>query len=330
MPQQLSQTLNLILKQTSRAFYLSLVVLPSRSRRPLSLAYLLARAADTVADSETGLEVDRSETLRQLKHAIHSEPGERIPIDLARFVPEHSGERQLLCHVPELLAELDGTPEDQKRAIKGVVSTLIDGMLWDQELFARPSSDGLSDSDLDRYTYFVAGCVGPFWSEICAGDDQRLESLKSAPNLEMAIEFGKALQWVNILRDIPKDQENGRCYLPHLSASNFGQRFVSSGQRALRAFSQAVQYPLLFPPSYTRDLFAVFLPLVLGLRTLACLFSDGGPRRNVRVKVKRAEVFFWLAVGSLVIHHNGLLKFVLSRLQKRAHEALHALELSGV
>ena len=40
-----------LLKRVSRAFYLSIRVLPEPVRRPVGLAYLLARAADTIADT---------------------------------------------------------------------------------------------------------------------------------------------------------------------------------------------------------------------------------------------------------------------------------------
>src|SRR5438034_5140168 len=40
-----------ILKSVSRSFYLSLAVLPSAVRPAIALAYLLARAADTIADT---------------------------------------------------------------------------------------------------------------------------------------------------------------------------------------------------------------------------------------------------------------------------------------
>src|SRR5206468_357177 len=40
-----------LLRQVSRSFYLSLAVLPGPLREPIGLAYLLARAADTVADT---------------------------------------------------------------------------------------------------------------------------------------------------------------------------------------------------------------------------------------------------------------------------------------
>ena len=43
--------LTTLLKSVSRAFYLSLRVLPADLREPIGLAYLLARAADAIADT---------------------------------------------------------------------------------------------------------------------------------------------------------------------------------------------------------------------------------------------------------------------------------------
>ena len=40
-----------LLKNVSRSFYLSIRLLPREMREPISLAYLLARASDTLADS---------------------------------------------------------------------------------------------------------------------------------------------------------------------------------------------------------------------------------------------------------------------------------------
>ncbi|HBM77415.1 MAG TPA: farnesyl-diphosphate farnesyltransferase, partial [Verrucomicrobiales bacterium] len=40
-----------ILKAVSRSFYLTLRLLPSEFRAPLSLGYLLARLSDTIADA---------------------------------------------------------------------------------------------------------------------------------------------------------------------------------------------------------------------------------------------------------------------------------------
>ena len=200
-------------------------------------------------------------------------------------------------------------------------------MLWDQELFAGGARrNGLTPEQLETYTYLVAGCVGPFWSEVCAWGDQRLSPLLSEPMTEVAIEFGKGLQWVNILRDIPGDQREGRYYLPALEQPEFRTRFEASSRRALRAFQRARIYPLQFPGSRFRDRIALLLPLVLGLRTLEKLFRDGGPRPNRRVKVSRKEVLGWLAVSPLCVVTSAGFDALLNHLLRRAEKALDALD----
>src|SRR2546421_2846873 len=59
-----------ILQSVSRSFYLSIRFLPLRLRQPVGLAYLLARATDTVADT-TGIPADfRRSTLETLAAVI--------------------------------------------------------------------------------------------------------------------------------------------------------------------------------------------------------------------------------------------------------------------
>src|SRR5919201_3090379 len=53
-----------LLKQVSRSFYLTLAVLPASLRPQLGLAYLFARAADTIADTDV---IDRSRRLDLLR-----------------------------------------------------------------------------------------------------------------------------------------------------------------------------------------------------------------------------------------------------------------------
>src|SRR3954447_22498343 len=55
-----------LLRSVSRSFYLSLRFLPKPLRDPLSLAYLLARATDTIADTPGGPVTLRIEALRTL------------------------------------------------------------------------------------------------------------------------------------------------------------------------------------------------------------------------------------------------------------------------
>ena len=320
MPEQLSPSLNTILKRTSRAFYLSLRVLPPKPRKALSLAYLIARAADTVADCPDQSAEKKAQTLYEFRKSLSTNSQKVLKL-VADIHPEHLGEQELLKNLPELFRELQGASD--RIAIIEVLETLVEGMLWDQKLFSDGTElQGLEPQQLERYTFLVAGCVGPFWSSICSKSQETLIHLNTKFNIETALEFGKALQWVNILRDVPEDQKEKRFYLPELSSPEFPLRFRLHSQRALQAFQTAILYPNLYPVLYFRYRLSVFLPLILGLRTLENTFSFGQPRPGHRVKVKRHEVVFWLFVGSLALTSKSMTSLLLNTLLKRASFAL--------
>ncbi|NBW87575.1 MAG: hypothetical protein EBR23_12335, partial [Planctomycetia bacterium] len=69
-------------------------------------------------------------------------------------------------------------------------------------------------SDLQAYTYSVAGCVGEFWTRITRAHLFPVAPLDDAKLLHDGVRFGQGLQLVNILRDLPRDLRQGRCYLP--------------------------------------------------------------------------------------------------------------------
>ncbi len=78
-PPRLSRT---ILRSVSRSFYLSIRLLPEKLRDPIALAYLLARATDTIADTvEISADV-RMEELAKLAGLIQGNAG----ADTAEFL----------------------------------------------------------------------------------------------------------------------------------------------------------------------------------------------------------------------------------------------------
>src|SRR5437667_4140824 len=95
-----------ILRSVSRSFYLSIRFLPAQLREPIALAYLLARATDSVADTP-GISVPvRIETLKMLSEGIQGKASCDVVVDLiAAFVPlqEKTSERQLLESWPDCL-----------------------------------------------------------------------------------------------------------------------------------------------------------------------------------------------------------------------------------
>lgn len=319
-----------ILKGTSRAFYLSLAVLPAPVRAPLSLAYLIARAADTIADSPATSNRSNLDILQQFHHGLREKSRVEI-IEPGLVRPAKEKETRLLEALPQLDHQLRLRPEAERESILEVVGTLVEGMIWDQALFSTASDpnrsrSGLSDSELERYTFLVAGCVGPFWSKICTLGGPNLGHLLEEDHLLTAREFGKGLQWVNILRDIPQDQLQARFYLPSLEAPAFRDRFLSQSRRALKALARATRYPLLFPFGQMRHRMSVLWPLALGLRTLEKLFLESGPRPGRRVKVPRTEVLCWVALSPFLVATDWGLRFTLDSLVTRARRALTALE----
>src|SRR5205807_9515090 len=90
---------NRILRSVSRSFYLSIRFLPAQLREPVALAYLLARATDSVADTTGISNVVRIETLKMLSDGIGGKASRDVVVNLtASFVPlqPNKSERQLL------------------------------------------------------------------------------------------------------------------------------------------------------------------------------------------------------------------------------------------
>jgi farnesyl-diphosphate farnesyltransferase len=210
-----------ILRQVSRSIYLSLQVLPRRLRRPIGLAYLFCRAADTIADTALIAREQRLTYLDLYREAF-SELGPMRVGEVREALTgaqRTSAERKLLWHLEDcfaLFAQL--RPDDQQR-IRRLVFTLTQGMQTDLRTF--PGENGgrvaalETRADLDRYTYDVAGCVGEFWTRMAVAHRPTLAHWHLSEMEQKGVRFGKGLQMTNILRDLPHDLRLGRCYLPY-------------------------------------------------------------------------------------------------------------------
>ena len=244
-PRERRHLLTHVLRRVSRAFYLTIRVLPGPLRAPVGLAYLLARAADTIADARHAPASERLAALRRFRAICdHSTPSpivtpakERHPrengggnpgpeaapdahtlADLAAQFAATDAERDLVDALPMSFALLDSLPPHDAARIRSVVSTLTQGMEMDLTTFADATADApraLPSFDaLDRYTYLVAGCVGEFWTETTVAHTPALSGWDIPRMSALGVGFGKALQITNVLRDVPADLRAGRCYLP--------------------------------------------------------------------------------------------------------------------
>lgn len=336
-----SDILGSLLRDVSRSFYLTLRVLPLPIRIPIGIAYLLARAADTIADTEIIVTKQRLMILKYFRQVIEGSAtaGELLgEIDNVVQKQQHKGERLLLERLGDVFLSLSQLSDDDRKQVIAVVMTLTDGMLFDLKTFPPEESGSvvaLPDAQtLDRYTYLVAGCVGEFWSNICFAHDKRLREWDLAEQQRLGVQFGKALQLTNILRDVAEDLRLGRCYLPadqlgalNLSADLLLDPAQSSVFRplhhqwiteALCHYTAAEQYIINTPRRCLLLRLATLWPVLIGLHTLQLIASNGDYLNpGVRIKVKRSEVYRLILASLFVVGSNAAIKQWLTRLRGR-------------
>jgi farnesyl-diphosphate farnesyltransferase len=291
-----------LLASVSRSFYLTIKALPRQLREPVGLGYLLARAADTIADSaEAPVEV-RLRQLQVVRSMIESgadKPG--LELLKREIVPADAAERELIVRLGEALDWLESMPVLDRADIVDVLRKITRGQELDLLRFGK--GEGIAAlqtaGELDEYTYLVAGCVGEFWTRLCFRHLPGFTKLSEQDMRALGVNFGKGLQLVNILRDLPADLKNGRCYLP---LAEFGldpdaiSRTPQLGRAVFESWlAQAVNhldaaYRYIRATSNWRLRYACILPWVLGLRTLILLRENPPLENSGRVKVSRSEV----------------------------------------
>ena len=304
-----------LLRDVSRSFYLTLRVLPQGIRPQISLAYLLARATDTIADTKAVPRAKRIVALQQVQNLSH------VP-DLGT-IAEHQAspaERRLLERLEDCVIALGQFDEADGRRIQELLKIIVGGQIFDLQRFPGETKNELvalsSDEELDRYTYMVAGCVGEFWTMMCVAHLPTLRDWNVGEMCPLGMRFGQGLQLVNVLRDVPKDLRIGRCYLPIKDARALLDPKNFETIRALynRWLDKAVdhldagwQYTMRIPRSETRLRLACIWPIWIGLMTIARLRVENPLDPERRVKISRGEVYGVMARSFLMCRSDGLL-----------------------
>ncbi|HYF34357.1 MAG TPA: squalene/phytoene synthase family protein, partial [Prosthecobacter sp.] len=306
-----------MLASVSRSFYLTLKALPRELREPISLAYLLARTADTIADTAVVAPDLRLECLRSFQSLVEQEnpvaQEELTGLVRRRFVSLQTdeAERRLMERFGDGLAWLRTMRGAPLAAIQAVLRPIIRGQMLDIERF--PADGELrslqSAAELHEYTWLVAGCVGEFWTEMCATEKPAAlnPAVPLAQMKEWGAQMGRGLQLINILRDIGEDIGDGRCYLPEPEWRAAGLRpgGVSAKAAALRPVWQewlticrghlesGLHYVQHVADGKLR--YATALPLLLGAKTVAKLDAASWDEIVRGVKIARLDVAMILA-----------------------------------
>jgi farnesyl-diphosphate farnesyltransferase len=321
-----------LLKGVSRSFGLSIRCLPPMLREPVGLAYLLARIADTIADTCTVPVERRQDLLERLKRAIeHPQRIQDLDAALKEFandVPDRN-ERELLTRSQDCLLNLQALLAQDRCLIKSVLQAITEGQLWDLHMLDGSAGGVKTTREVDHYTWMVAGSVGEFWTRICDLHLHNWHTATPAGLMVWGAQYGKGLQRLNILRDAGRDLRAGRCYFPsqELLPAGLTPQILCEAVRAgdtptlqrmapvLQAWQEIVCSQLHDGLRYSLSLkglrlrLASALPCLIGIRTLSLLRQAGPQALLMHIKLPRSEV------------HRLLVKLLLGTVSDRQMQA---------
>lgn len=176
----MSESAKEISKNSKSSFYYAFNLLPESKRDAMNVVYAFCRKTDDIVDETNDTQDVKYDKLRKWRR------------EFERAFTGHS-ESQLLNRLGKTISNFN-IPLDP-------FFELIKGMEMDIQKDRYKSFD-----DLQLYCYRVASTVGLMCIEIFG--------YKNPSTKKFAVDLGIALQLTNILRDIGKDVEQGRIYLP--------------------------------------------------------------------------------------------------------------------
>jgi farnesyl-diphosphate farnesyltransferase len=254
-----------VLEETSRTFYMPIVKLPKGLQEAVAAGYLCMRAIDEIEDHPTLPAAVKAKLLQEICLILDSQTSVAA-FDHARFEALFAPHREQLPEVTLRLAEWACYAPDFIAARVWEATSAMAGRMHDWVLNGFTVS---SQTDLDRYTYSVAGAVGLLLCDLWAW----FEHVQIHRSL--AIQFGRALQSVNILRNRKEDLQRGVDFYPDNWSDAEMQNYA---RRNLRDFDTYMQE--LAANTFTDF---VNIPRALAYATLDAL-AEG------REKLTRADV----------------------------------------
>jgi 15-cis-phytoene synthase len=206
-----------ITRESKSNLALAFVALGRERRNDITIFYAFCRVIDDIADSPDGSVEEKANQLRAWRRWIReSEPGE-----------------------PALARDLRGLYT--KYAITPpMLEEIIDGVEMDLRSVRYETFE-----ELRVYCYRVASAVGLVSIEIFG--------YRNAACRDYAIALGLALQVTNIIRDVGKDLNNGRIYLPQEDLARFG--YSETDLRA-RKYNEAFVRLMDFESERAEDFFS--------------------------------------------------------------------------
>ena len=311
VPVLVNEKIDALLETTSRSFYPTLKYLPKKTRGQIGLLYLLARVADTIADSKVGETEALLRYLADYNDVVQGRATELPDFEPLAAVQTNEHEAELLRNVPLVVEGLSHYDRDDQQRMLECLDIIVSGQRLDLERFG-PANEGgnisalSTDAELDDYAFRVAGCVGVFWTKMSLAHLINLPPEEERLFMERGVRFGKALQMINILRDIPEDLRFGRCYIPEEALEGINMKpddlmddtnlhtFRPLYDRYLdltnEHLEEATAYIRMIPETQFRLKASCMLPVLVGQRTVTLLREGNILNSDERIKVTRDEM----------------------------------------
>ena len=323
----------LVLPGVSRTFALTIPQLPEPLQTAIGNAYLLCRIADTVEDEPA---LAPAQKARFLEYFVDVVAGRAAATGFAKEVhPRLSdatspAERELVRHTETVVSLTHRLSLGQRRALQRCVRIMAAGTAEFSVLSAR----GLKTiQDLDRYCYHVAGVVGETITELLCEFSKEIS--RCGDRLRpLAVDFGRGLQLVNIIKDLWEDRARGVCWLPqeafpHTDLSTDGDwtgQGFEDGVRSLvdrgrDCLDRALDYTLLIPARETGVRRFLLWTLGLAVLTLRRIHAAPDFRTGESVKISRREVRKVVIATSALVRWNSALRWLFKESMRPLHAA---------
>jgi farnesyl-diphosphate farnesyltransferase len=284
-------TIDDLLVATSRTFAPGIHALRPELRTPIAVAYLILRVSDFLEDT-TSLPGDTK--VRLLGRWADALTSGRLPEDLTEAleaadddIPDTLAARHV-ARIFEAVEELD--PPAREVVVRYTASSTLGMARWVER-----GPDFRVEADLDDYMHEVAGKVGLLLTELFLLTPGAVRADR-APMMELASEFGLALQTVNVIRGLHEDPERGWDFVPAsfrdaaIGEDPDGAVLDAMVRKAERHIAAGVRYMRGLGRLRARDIrFFCALPLLLAAATVS--LSRGNPQVfRVPVKLERHTV----------------------------------------
>ena len=206
-----------ITRQSKSNLALAFVSLGREQKRDITVFYAFCRVIDDIADSSELSVVEKRVRLAKWRQMIHTATQDEpfLARDVRQLVAKYS--------LPT-----------------GMLEEIIAGVEMDLSTLRYPTFDKLR-----IYCYRVASAVGLVSIEIFGYRNQRCK--------QYAIELGLALQMTNIIRDVAKDMQNGRIYIPQEDLARF---HYSESELIQRQYNERFVQLMEFQSRRARQFFA--------------------------------------------------------------------------